>query len=77
MQIYESKTEKKVSEFHSHLSINKHIIIPSAGLSPLELVNITKEKLGEEVEVLRPLAVKLEGGSEKDALTVEGSKVFR
>lgn len=51
---------------------NQHVKISSAGLNSDEVVAIALAKLSDEVDVLRPLAIKLEGGSEKDNLAIEG-----
>lgn len=45
---------------------NEHLEIKASGLLPDELSEIVYSRLGEEVNPLRPLAIKLEGGSEKD-----------
>lgn len=40
------------------------------GSNDEEIVEYVYECLGDEVKPLRPLGIKLEGGSEKDLLTV-------
>eukprot|EP00825_Cyclidium_porcatum_P011085 TRINITY_DN1566_c0_g1_i6.p1 TRINITY_DN1566_c0_g1~~TRINITY_DN1566_c0_g1_i6.p1 ORF type:complete len:1401 (+),score=376.97 TRINITY_DN1566_c0_g1_i6:144-4346(+) len=69
-QVYNEYTKKKVLEFFDYMTKNEHLEIKASGLLPDELSEIVYSRLGEEVNPLRPLAIKLEGGSEKDQLTV-------
>jgi len=66
--------KKRILEFHTHLTCNEHIVVRSAGLNALEITDTVVVRLGEEVNPLRPLAFKLEGGAEKDQLTYSASE---
>lgn len=66
---YEKVTLPRAKEFLQHLTKNEHLIIKYNGSNENELVEFTYESLGNEVKPLRPLGVKLEGGSNKDLLT--------
>ncbi|KAL4506760.1 hypothetical protein ABPG72_001181 [Tetrahymena utriculariae] len=66
---FEKVTLPRVKEFLQHLTKNEHLVIKHNGSNELEIVEYIYESLGNEVKPLRPLGVKLEGGSNKDLLT--------
>ncbi|EGR31735.1 hypothetical protein IMG5_103090 [Ichthyophthirius multifiliis] len=76
---YNNLQRKRANEFLQHLTENEHIVVNLNGQSDEELVEYIYQCLGDEVQPLRPLAVKLDGGSEKDLLTqgLEETKMVR
>ncbi len=70
LQIFNKISVERMKEFHNHLTVNEIVKISASGLNPQELVNIAFTKMGEEVDPIRPLAIKLEAGGEKELLTI-------